>query len=69
HRKGRSFDSAERFFYEAILTYGEEKNASMGRKSDLCGVFSSNAVTLTETQSVPIVADADRVSMAECIPE
>ncbi|MBQ4337846.1 MAG: hypothetical protein IJC37_00305, partial [Clostridia bacterium] len=46
HRKGRSFDSAERFFYEAILTYGEEKNASMGRKSDLCGVFSSNAVTL-----------------------
>ncbi len=47
HRKGRSFDSAERFFYEAILSYGEEKNASLGRKSDLCGVFSSNAVTLS----------------------
>ena len=46
HRKGRSFDSAKCFFSDGILPYGEEKNASMGRKSDLYGVFSSSIFTL-----------------------
>ncbi len=46
HRKGRSFDSAECAFSEGILSYGEEKNASMGRTSVLYGVLSSNYLTL-----------------------
>ena len=47
--KGRFATAALKTFE---MTYGEEKNASMGRKSDLYGVFGSNAVALNTEHSV-----------------